>query len=265
MTGGRITILGCGGSGGVPLVTGHWGKCDPNNPKNERLRASIAIETAGKCLVVDTGPDFRTQTLKYGLKNIDAVLYTHAHSDHINGADELRYVMYLKKQRVRAYGDDATLNELQTRFSHLFVHSPDGLYEPVITVSAFRNDDYGTEMDIEGVKVVPFWQSHGVSGRSLGYRLGDFAYSTDVSALDDAAFDALQGIRTWLVDCGQFGSEFTVVHPNLPKILEWNTKIGAKRVILTHLTPAIDYEMVKSIVSAGYEPAFDGMTIDFSY
>jgi phosphoribosyl 1,2-cyclic phosphate phosphodiesterase len=129
---GVVKILGCGGSGGVPLVTNHWGKCDPNNPKNCRMRASIAVVIDGKTIMVDTGPDFRQQTIDHGIKNIAGVLYTHGHSDHTNGIDELRYVCVLNKTEVPIWADESTMQELQTRFSHIFLSSADGIYQPVV-------------------------------------------------------------------------------------------------------------------------------------
>jgi len=264
MASGRVTILGCGGSGGVPLVTGYWGACDPANPKNRRMRASIAVEMPDTTIMVDTGPDFHIQTLTYRIKNIGAVLYTHGHSDHVNGIDELRYLKYIQKQNIDIWGDLNTLSELQARFAHMFVASPDGIYEAVVNTHVFNDDDFGRPHLIAGHPVVPYWQKHGTAGRSVGYRFGNFAYSTDVSGLDDAAFEALKGVDTWLVDCAQFGSDFTVVHANFDMVAEWNTIVKARRVILTHMTPRIDYKAMADYLPKGYEPAYDGMVIDIS-
>lgn len=260
---GTITILGCGGSGGVPLVTDYWGACDPANPKNRRMRASIAIEHNGKTIIIDTGPDFREQTIKFGIKKVDAVLYTHGHSDHTNGIDELRYVSILAKQKVPIWADDATMQELQARFSHIFIPSTDGVYDQVVTPNVFANNDYGKTVDILGVPVIPFWQKHGANGRSLGFRFGDFAYSTDVSGLDDSAFEALKGIKAWVVDCAQFGSDFTIVHANFEMVKAWNDRIKAEKVILTHLTPRVDFAETLAKLPNGYEPAYDGLKLNF--
>lgn len=260
---GTVTILGCGGSGGVPLATGYWGACDPSNPKNRRLRASIAVESNGKTIVIDTGPDFREQTIQNGIKKVDAVLYTHGHSDHTNGIDELRYVSILAKQKIPIWGDDSTIQELQSRFAHIFIASSDGVYDQVVTPHVFENDDYGKTVDILGVPVIPFWQKHGASGKSLGFRFGDLAYSTDVSGLDDAAFETLKGIKTWIVDCAQFGSDYTLVHANFDMVRAWNERVGASRVLLTHLTPRVDHKACADAIPAGYEPAHDGMKIEF--
>ncbi|HEY8963550.1 MAG TPA: MBL fold metallo-hydrolase, partial [Alphaproteobacteria bacterium] len=139
-----------------------------------------------------------------------------------------------------------------------------GLYDPVITPIAFKNDQYNNPVTIAGMTVIPFVQQHGVAGRSLGYRFGDFAYSTDVSGLDDAAFKTLEGVKTWIVDCAQFDTEFVVVHPNFQVVKEWNERVGAERVILTHMTPRVDYDVMRSKVPAGYEPAYDGLVLEFT-
>jgi phosphoribosyl 1,2-cyclic phosphate phosphodiesterase len=258
---GRVKILGCGSSGGVPLVTGFWGACDPANPKNRRMRASIAVQTDDSCIVVDTGPDFHIQTLTYGISKIDAILYTHAHSDHVNGIDELRYLKFVQKDMVRAYGDMDTLNELQMRFAHMFTASPDGLYQPVITPIAWNESQYGKLQTVGNMHVTPFRQLHGLAGRSVGYRFGNFGYSTDISAPAPGTLEALVGIDTWLVDCAQYGTDYTIVHPNLPQVRLWNETVGARRVILTHLTPRLDYNVLMSELPEGYEVAFDGMEI----
>ncbi len=262
-TTGTITVLGCGGSGGVPLATGFWGACDPANPKNRRMRASIAVRTQNACVVIDTGPDFHAQTLAYGIKNITGIAYTHAHSDHVNGVDELRYIKYVQKHDIDIWGDLDTLSDLQSRFSHLFVASVDGLYDPVLTPHVLTADAFGKPLDIGGITMVPYWQKHGTAGRSVGYRIGDFAYSTDVSGLDDAAFAALAGVETWLLDCAQFASDFTVAHANFDMVRAWNDRVGAKRVILTHLTPRLDYSGVSAQLPAGYELAYDGLELAF--
>ncbi|MCB1538168.1 MAG: MBL fold metallo-hydrolase [Rhodospirillales bacterium] len=265
MATGRVTVLGCGSSGGVPLVTGYWGACDPANPKNRRRRASIAVQGGDTTLVVDTGPDFHEQTLINGITKIDAVLYTHGHSDHVNGIDELRYLKFVQKTMCDAWGDFDTLSELQARFPYMFAPTADGLYQPVITPHAFADADYGQTQTIAGLPVIPLWQMHGKAGHSLAYRFGNFAYSTDVSAQRPETLAALAGIDTWLVDCAQYGTDYTIVHPNFPIVQGWNETVRARRVILTHLTPRLDYDALMAELPPGYELAHDGMTLDIAF
>ena len=266
MTKCTITILGCGGSGGTPLATGYWGICDPHEPRNIRTRASIAIRTEHTCVVIDSGPDFRTQTLREDIEKIDAVVYTHHHGDHVNGIDDLRYVAIKQRKiqddesiRVPIYADDYTLNDLQSRFHYMFNNSPDGLYVPLIEPHLI--DDHA-DIIIGDLALKSFIQTHG-KGRSLGFRIGNVGYSTDVSDLNDDALNALKGIETWIVDCGQYGTltEDLTVHSNLESVLKWNEIVGAQKLYLTHLTPRCDYQTINNETPDYIDCAYDGLTL----
>jgi phosphoribosyl 1,2-cyclic phosphate phosphodiesterase len=262
----EITILGCGGSGGTPLATGYWGRCDMHEPRNRRTRASIMVRTQRTCVVIDSGPDFRAQTLRENIDKIDAVIYTHPHGDHVNGIDDLRYVAIKQRRiqddeaiRVPIYADDYTLNDLQSRFHYMFNHSPDGVYIPLIESNLI--DDYA-DITVDDLTLKSFVQIHG-KGRSLGYRIGDVGYSTDTSDLNDKALNALVGINTWIVDCGQYDTptEDLTVHTNLECVLKWNETVGANKIYLTHLTPRADYQTINAETPGHVECAYDGLKI----
>lgn len=266
MTKFKITILGCGGSGGVPLVTGYWGKCNPNNPKNRRMRASIAIRSGSTSVVIDTGPDFHVQTLTHQIDHIDALIYTHEHADHINGIDDARYlaiksrILGDKNYKLPIYGGFSTLESIQNRFDYLFHTDPSGLYIPLLdthVIEPFKHFQIGD------ISIMPIPQMHG-AGSSMGYIIGNAAYSTDVSELSNEALKALKGIKTWIVDCGQYGSENVTVHANYETVLKWNEFVKAERLIFTHLKPSDDYEEMMSATPDYIEPAFDGMVIETS-
>ena len=263
MTQCEFIILGCGGSGGVPLVTGYWGNCDPSNPKNRRMRSSIAIRTARTCVVIDTGPDFHEQTLRHNISNIDAVMYTHEHADHINGIDDVRYLAIKKRinghkdYKFPIYGSFNTLESIQNRFDYLFHTDPQGLYIPLIDthiIEPYKN------MIIGDIAIKPVPQMHG-AGESMGFIAGDIAYSTDVSELSDEALKALNGIRVWVVDCGQFGSDQTTVHANFEKVLQWNDTVQAEKLVFTHLKASDDYNEMMNGTPDFIEPAYDGMIL----
>src|SRR6056297_498870 len=116
----RATILGCGSSGGVPRLGGHWGECDPDNPKNRRRRCSLLVERIGAGgttrVLIDTSPDMRQQLLDAGVGNLDAVIYTHGHADHVHGIDDLRMVVFNKRERLQVWADGDTTNDLLGRF-----------------------------------------------------------------------------------------------------------------------------------------------------
>ena len=248
----KITILGCGSSGGVPLITGDWGVCNPDNPKNRRRRASILIQVAGKAILVDTSPDLREQLLTAGVWDIDAVLYTHDHADHIGGIDDLRQV-YVKSHRpIPAYADAATLSHLKTKFAYIF-ETLNPLYPGFLT-----GHEITGEIDFDGIPIIPFLQHHGHRS-SLGFRLGDFAYSTDMSDMPEDSYCALKGIKLWIVDCLQ--DKPHISHANFEQTMRMIARVQPKRAILTHMTPNLDYDALCARVPAGIEPAYDGMVL----
>jgi phosphoribosyl 1,2-cyclic phosphate phosphodiesterase len=262
----EIIVLGCGGSGGVPLVTGHWGACDPLEPKNRRTRPSIAIKSYDKTIVIDTGPDFHGQTLRENIDKIDAIIYTHDHADHVNGIDDVRYAAI--KRRINGiddfmmpiYATKLTLGTLEKRFDYMFKTSDDGLYVPLIEPNII--EETGT-LQFGDIKIDYFPQIHG-RGVSLGFRIGNIGYSTDASNLDERAYKVLKGIKTWIVDCGQYGApdEHITVHPNLGRVLDWNKHVNAEKLYLTHLTPRQDYQTINNETPNYIECAYDGLCLN---
>jgi phosphoribosyl 1,2-cyclic phosphate phosphodiesterase len=260
----RVTILGCGGSAGVPHIggldgTGDWGACDPAEPRNRRTRSSIVIQAAdGRRLLVDTGPDLRAQLLACRVPRVDAILFTHAHADHITGLDDVRILNRIVERPLAAYGTQRTLDELVRRFDYAFKPwKPPGFFRPVLephTVAA------GETADIIGMQIRLFEQDHGFV-TTLGLRVGPFGYSTDVVTLNDAAFGALEGVDTWVVGCFQRNAHST--HANLARVLGWAERVGARRTILTHMGPDMDWAWLRQHLPPGVEAAMDGMALEF--
>lgn len=259
----EVIVLGCGGSGGTPLTTGFWGNCDPENPRNRRTRASVAVRTGRTCVMIDTGPDFREQTIRENITHIDAVLYTHSHSDHVNGIDDVRYaaikqrILTENEVKIPLYADETALNDIKNRFFYMFTASSDGLYVPLVETNLIRDNSV---IKIGDIAVQSFVQIHGY-GRSLGFRVGDVTYSTDVSDLDKTALDIIKGTKTWIVDCGQYGADITTVHANYAKIMEWYEIIKPEKIYLTHLTPRNDYASINNETPDYIECAYDGLRI----
>lgn len=268
----KVTILGCGGSGGVPLVggsdgTGHWGRCDPANPKNRRRRVSIlARETVHDAtgaeteveILVDTSPDLREQMLAAGITRLDAVLFSHAHADHLHGIDDLRPLYYATRERIPVYASPEAMQFIKTRFAYLFREKSagdDALYPAVLTAH-----EVAGPFDVAGVPIVSFEQIHGRRERTLGFRIADMAYSTDVVDLDEAAFDALAGVDVWIVDCLRFEPHPT--HAHFDRTMSWIDRVKPRRAILTHMNHTVDYDEIAARCPPGVEPAFDGMEIE---
>jgi phosphoribosyl 1,2-cyclic phosphate phosphodiesterase len=251
----KVTILGCGSSNGVPLIGGNWGACDPANPRNRRTRVSILVEQGDTTLIVDTSPDMRQQMLACALKKLDAVLYTHAHADHCHGIDDLRSVNWMQQRPVDIYADPVTLATLTKNFSYIFHGVGEGeYYKP----SVIAHEITGT-FQVGAIGITPFVQDHGYS-KTLGYRFGDVAYSTDVHSLDDAAFDALHGIKTWIVDCVRETPHPT--HSHLAQTLEWIARVKPEHAFLTHMNHLMDYDTLVQKLPAGVLPAYDGLVLE---
>ncbi|MGE3710486.1 MAG: MBL fold metallo-hydrolase [Hyphomicrobiaceae bacterium] len=261
----RLTILGCGSSTGVPRVGGDWGMCDPDNPKNRRRRASALFERrrAGKStsVLIDTGPDLREQLLSARVKHLDGVLYTHDHADHTHGIDDLRMIAYIMKRRIDVWLDPVTRESVVSRFSYCFIQPEGRNYPPILSSHEIEP---GRLIGVEGeggiVEVTPILQQHGDIA-SLGFRVGNVAYSPDISDLPPSSVPLLEGLDVWIVDALRYmphPSHFTV-----GQALEWIERLKPKRAILTHLHIDLDYETLKRELPAHVEPAYDGMTIDF--
>lgn len=259
MSGLRVTVLGCGPSQGVPAIGNNWGLCNPNNPRNRRRRPSITVERGEARLLVDTSPDLREQLLDVGIGTVDAVLYTHAHADHIMGIDDIRSLNRNVGKVIPAYGDAGTLKVLQNRMAYVFAPiSGDFFYKPCLEA---REIEAGNAFEAAGVEVVPFRQDHGFS-ETLGFRIGDFAYCPDVVDLDDIALELLEGVRCWIVDCFRYEPHPT--HAHLDKVVRWRERLGGPETWLTHMSDQLDYDNLAARCPAGVAPAHDGLVIETS-
>ncbi len=259
----KITIMGCGHSSGTPTIGNYWGNCDPEEPRNYRTRASVLIQSADTNLVIDTGPDMRTQINKTGIAHIDAVLYSHCHSDHISGIDELRAFRLRDKKITDIYGNKETIEELQERYQYLFRDQNHGVYPRVLNGNIITDEQFGVPMVIGDITFTVFAQEHGTC-RSLGFRFGDVAYSTDFVDLDDTALKELSGVKTWIADGCAYKMPNNVVHANLKTLYDLNEVIQAERVIVHHLSQQMDYQTLKKELPEGFDVAYDGMELEAS-
>jgi phosphoribosyl 1,2-cyclic phosphate phosphodiesterase len=256
----KVTVLGCGGSGGVPLITGDWGRCNPANPRNRRRRVSVLIEQGDTTILVDTSPDLRAQFLEAGVTHLDAVLYTHEHADHCHGIDELRAFGHGRKGVIPAYGTAETMALLRQRFRYIFEQPAGGagvLYRPLLEARVIDGP-----FAVGGIPVTPFVQDHGYGTTTTGYRIGGMAYSTDVVGLDDSAFVVLAGLDLWIVDCLRYEPHPT--HAHFERTLSWIARARPKRAILTHLNHTLDYDDLASRCPPGVEPGYDGLVMEIA-
>lgn len=255
----KVTILGCGPSQGVPVIGNRWGDCDPSNPKNRRSRPSIVVQDGESSILVDMSPDVREQLLSNNISEIDAVLFTHLHYDHVAGLGELRTLSFLAKRRLEVFATQDVLDGLEQSACYLFrseASDDANLYKPSAEA---RPINYGAAFDAQGIQVLPFCQDHGICD-SAGFRFGKFAYSTDVAILDDAAFAALEGVEVWIVDCLRERPHPT--HAHFDRTLEWIERVKPKRAIFTHMNFETDYSETLARCPKGVEPGYDGMVLD---
>ena len=263
----RATILGCGSSGGVPRLGGNWGDCDPANPKNRRRRCALLLQRAGPegvtQVVIDTGPDFVPQMLDAGVRELDAVIYTHAHADHIHGIDDIRQLVFNRGAVMPVWADGATAEALVSRFGYIFETPPGSLYPPVCALNLIEG-----ALVIDGaggaLHLIPFVVEHG-SIMALGFRIrGEDArglvYLPDVSAIPDAAWPAIMGAEVFICDALRRTPHPS--HAHLARTLDWFSRAGTPRCVITNMHLDMDYDAVMADTPAHVVPAFDGMEIE---
>lgn len=251
----KVTILGCGSAGGVPSLSRGWGNCDPNNPRNRRLRPSVLVERGDSCLLVDTSPDCRQQLLTADIHRLDAVLYTHDHADHLHGIDDLREINRAMKAELPIYAAADTLALIRQRFSYVMGTVEEGMsiYKPMLSPRTIEGP-----FSVGSIPVVPFEQDHGWC-TTLGFRFGPIAYSTDVVNLPDDAFVALQGVKVWIVGCLCYHPHHT--HAHLDKVVEWVERVKPEQTYLTHMPPILDYDTLCGKLPPHIRPAHDGLVV----
>ncbi len=264
----QFTVLGCGSSGGVPRADGAWGACDPADPRNRRTRCSMLVRRRSDVadgpettVLIDTAPELRDQTAAAGVQRVDAVLYTHDHADQTHGIDDLRAFWLRTRRRTPCYMDDYTMARLTRRFSYVF--DGEGGYPPIC--EAIPLPPLGAAWDLDGpsgvIPVTTFDQDHGAI-RSVGYRIGPVAYSSDVVDLPPEAFEALSGLKVWIVDALRVTPHPT--HAHLARTLEWIARVRPERAILTNMHLDLDYRALVDSLPKGVEPAHDGLTFDIN-
>ena len=259
----RFTILGCGSSGGVPRLGGVWGDCDPANPRNTRRRCSMLIEQDGPGgttrVLIDTSPDLRSQLLDAGVGTLDGVVYTHDHADHVHGLDDLRVVVFNRRERLPVWADGNTQNTLLSRFSYAFVQPEGSPYPPILEMHTIDGD---VIIDGAGGQIIltPFEVNHGAID-ALGFRVGSVVYLPDVADIPDDVWPLVEGVECWILDALRRTPHPT--HTHLARSLEWIARAAPKRAVLTNMHIDMDYDTLVAELPDNVTPAYDGMTLSF--
>jgi phosphoribosyl 1,2-cyclic phosphate phosphodiesterase len=262
------TIMGCGSSGGVPRIGGNWGVCDPANPKNRRSRCSLLIEgfSAGSeqptRIIIDTGCDLREQLLAANVDRVDAVLYTHEHADHTHGIDDLRVLALNNRKRVDVYFSQEAANRIVPSFAYCFTAPPGSGYPPILNQNLIAADEPLTISGPGGaITVLPFEQTHG-DIFSLGFRVGGFAYSCDLSGIPERSEAAVSGLDVWILDALRPAPHPS--HLSLSESLEHVARYAPRHAVLTNLHIDLDYDELERTTPENVSAAFDGLQIDVS-
>lgn len=258
----KVTILGSGTSQGVPIVGCKCPGCTSKNPKDKRLRVSVFIETDvsvnGKPLriLIDTSPDFRQQMLVNNITDIDAVLYTHYHVDHIMGLDDIRQINQLQKKHVELYANKETAYRIRQTFSYIF---DENTYKGGGIPSVNLNEISLEPFDVLGQKVIPLEYMHGPT-TVYGFRIGDFAYMTDCNFIPEAEFEKLHGLKVLVIDALRYRKHET--HFSIDEAIEASQKINAKQTYFTHMTHDIIHDEAGKKLPSHIEFAYDGLQFE---
>ena len=251
----KLSILGCGTSTGVPRIGNDWGRCDPDEPKNRRLRSAILVESAGERLLVDCGPDLRAQLLAADVTALDMVIVTHDHADHCHGIDDLRPVGQAIGASVSLRGRAETLERLTNRFRYAFEGSTN--YRPVLVARPLDEEE---SLGTASLRFVD--QPHG-GITSLGIRIDEgaksAAYSVDFNSMTDDMATLYQGLDLWIADCLRRKPHPT--HAHLDAVLGWARELGVGQLLLTHLDNSMDVAELARELPDWAAPAYDGQEI----
>ena len=260
----RVTILGCGSSGGVPRVGQGWGACDPSEPRNRRRRCSILIEQgagdAPTTVLVDTSPDVREQLIGIDLRHLDGVVMTHDHADHTHGLDDLRPLTMVMRRRIDVYADRYTTRSLHERFNYCFVTPPGSGYPPILRLHTVET---GQPLEVPGragpLAIETFRVIHG-DVDVLGLKFNNIVYMPDVSDIPEDSIPYLEGLDLWILDALRPTPHPT--HFSLPQALEWIARMKPKRAILTNLHTDLDYRALSASLPAHITAAYDGLSVE---
>ena len=250
-----VTVLGSGTSVGVPRIACDCPVCTSTDPRNKRLRCSILVEHDGRAVLVDTTPDLRTQALRSDIRMIDAVLFTHAHADHLHGLDDVRCYCFEREGPVPCYADEITLGRIRTVFDYAF-DSPYASALPQLDLHLIDGD-----LELIGLRIKPLTVYHGKLP-VLAFRIGSFAYVTDCSSIPAEAMEQLSGVDTLILDALRHKEHPT--HFSVDEALAVVAQLAPNQTYFTHIAHDLDHETTNASLPDKVELAYDGLVIDFT-
>lgn len=252
----RVTMLGSGTSSGVPVIGCTCAVCSSSNPKNQRFRAGLKIEIDERILLVDTPTDLRQQALKFGLPRVDAILFTHAHADHIFGLDDVRIFNFRQRQTIPCYGSRSTLAALRRTFSYVFDDGQAGGGKPRLDLREMAGP-----LDLFGRRIEPVPVLHGRLP-VYGYRCGSFAYVTDCSFIPEESWGLLQGLEVLILGALRYSTHPT--HFSVEQAIDVAQRLDARQTYFTHLAHEVDHDRPEVTLPPGVDFGYDGLVLDLA-
>ena len=254
-------MLGCGASGGVPRLGNNWGACNPKNKKNQRLRCSLLVEKKMKSkktvALIDTGPDMRQQLLKAKVEDLDGIIYTHSHADHVHGIDDLRMLVFKRRARLPVYADKKTSKRLKEGFGYIFKQPKGSNYPAILDLKKL---DKPTKINGPAGEIIfdPLEVKHGETD-ALGFKIGNLAYIPDVSEIYQETWEKILGIDVLIIDALRYDPHPS--HSHLSQTLEWIKRLKPKKTYLINLNIELDYERLSREVPENVSVCYDMLRI----
>ena len=251
----QVVFLGTGTSHGIPMIGCDCPVCTSDDPKDKRMRPSIIVRFGGRSVLIDTSPELRLQCIANGINSIDAVLFTHAHADHVTGMDDLRRFNWLCQSTVQGYGTADTVSAIRRMFAYIFTDDPDyPSHKPSLDLHTIDNAPW----DLLGYTIVPVPLMHG-SLPVMGFRFGGVAYCTDCSFIPESSMERLRGLDVLILDALRKRPHPT--HFNLEQAMEMARRIGARQTLFTHIAHELAHAETTATLPDGMALAYDGQTI----
>lgn len=257
----KLRFLGTGTSFGIPVIGCSCEACTSTDPRDRRTRHGALLQSDDdrRCVLIDTPPELRLQLLAAGIRDIDAVWYTHGHADHTHGIDDLRVFSRVNSDPIPTYADEACAEFLRHKFSYVFDedYQPMGGPKVKLKLQTFRE---GEPIDVAGFTMLPIALPHG-DVQTFGFRCGDLAYVTDAKRLTDSAQAALRGVKVLVLNALWFGQSHPT-HFTVEEAVRVADELGAERTYLTHLTHRVTHALLLRELPPHVRPAHDGLLVE---
>lgn len=256
----KLLFLGTGSSAGVPVIGCDCSVCTSNSPYNKRFRPSILLKYGEKSILVDPGPDFRDQALRFNIKRLDATIITHVHYDHIGGLDDLRIFYFIENKPLHCMLSKPSYDEIKLRYFYQFLEAKEHNSKTVKFEYLILPNDRG-EVDFHGLHIQYLTYYQG-DMPVLGLRIGNLAYISDIRSYEETIFEDLKGVETLIVSGLRHRPSH--VHFSVEEAVEFSKRVGAKKTYLNHIDHELDHEKENALLPEGVELSYDGLELEFN-